>query len=72
VLKKDGTCAAKCSDYDKKNADTKRCETSVCDGATDKLLKKDGSCAAKCDVYDKIDADGKKCETPGECANLLT
>jgi hypothetical protein len=72
VLKKDGTCHDKCTDYDKKSTDNKRCETSVCDGATNKLLKKDGACAAKCDVYDKVSSDGKKCETAAACDKLLT
>lgn len=72
MLKKDGTCHDKCTDYDKKSSDNKRCEKSVCDDATDKLLKKDGSCAAACDPYDKIGSDGKKCETPAACATLLT
>lgn len=72
VLKKDGTCHDKCTDYDKKSSDNKRCETSICDSATDKLLKKDGSCAAKCNAYDKVSSDGKKCETAASCAKKLT
>lgn len=71
VLKKDGTCADKCTDYDKKDKDG-RCVKSVCDDVTDKLLKKDGSCAAACAPYDKIDADGKKCETAAVCEKKLT
>lgn len=67
MLRRDGTCNAKCLDHEKKNTDTNKCDLVSCEKEeTKKLLKKDGECAVECPDYDLIADD--KCTTPAACA----